>query len=250
MRLIKKIYTHLAWQIDFIVRFILPEFFLSFFLEKQVKTGSFAGMQYVRRGVGSTVLPKLIGTYENELAEVFEKISCRNYDCFIDIGAAEGFYAVGIKKYILTGIHKAVAFEASKKGRELISKIAQLNNVEGIIIKGFCDANALRAELSNEHTFILADIEGGEYTLLDPDVLNFNNCDLLVEMHRDTGADKEEAFIKKFSCTHNITPIAQQDKELPGNIQWHPLIKRYGKYAVNEFRGSTYWLFLQRKNVI
>jgi hypothetical protein len=68
-------------------------------------------------------------------------------------------------------------------------------------------------------------------------------------MHHDKGMDKEQTFIKKFSCTHNITPISQQDKKLPENINWHPLIKKCGKYAVNEFRGSTSWLFLERKNV-
>jgi hypothetical protein len=226
---------------------VLPEFFLSFFLQKKIRTGLFEGMQYVRRGVGSALLPKLIGTYENELAEVFKKVGYKNYQRFIDIGAAEGFYAVGIKKYILTDVDKVVAFETSKKGRKLIKKIAVLNNVEGIMIKGFCDTNALRIELSKENTFILADIEGGEYDLLDPNVLDFSNCDLLVEMHHDKGMDKEEVFIKKFSCTHSITPILQQEKKLPENVSWHPLIKKYGNYAVNEFRGSTSWLFLERK---
>ncbi len=248
MNLIKRIYNHLIWRINYVLKFTLPQFFLSLFLGKQVKTGSFTGMKYIRSSVGSVILPKLIGTYENELAEIFEKITHINYTCFIDIGAAEGFYAVGIKKYILTGANKVIAFETSKKGRKLIKKNAQLNNVEGIIIKGFCDVDALRSALSIKNTFILADIEGGEYNLLDPDVLNFANCDLLVEMHPDKIVSKEEMFIKKFSCTHNITPIAQQHKNLPENIRWHPLIKKCGKYAVNEFRGSTSWLFLQRKD--
>ncbi len=247
MNLIKKIYTHLVWRAGYILKFTLPQFFLSCFLKKRVKTGPFAGMRYIRRSVGSVVLPKLIGTYENELSEIFQKISHSNYTCFIDIGAAEGFYAVGIKKYILTGTDRVIAFEASKKGRKLIRKIARLNNVHGIVVKGFCDTAALNSVLGNGCTFILSDIEGGEYNLLDPDVSNFCNCDLLVEMHHNKGRNKEEIFIKKFSGTHNIIPIAQQVKNLPVNISWHPLIKKYGNYAVNEFRESTSWLFLQRK---
>jgi hypothetical protein len=250
MNLIKKIYTHLTWRINYVLKITLPQFFLSCFLQKRIKTGPFAGMQYVRTSVGSVILPKLIGTYENELFEIFKKISHINYKCFIDIGAAEGFYVVGIKKYILTGTNKVIAFEASKKGRRLVKKIARLNNVNGMIIKGFCDVGALRSVLNNENTFILADIEGGEYNLLDPDVLDFSDCDLLVEMHHDKSRNKEELFIQKFSSTHNITPIAPQDKNLPANISWHPLIKKYSNYAINEFRESTSWLFLQRKNAL
>lgn len=248
MTFIKKLYNHVIWRANYVSKISLPQFFLSYSLPKKVATGPFAGMKYLQRSVGSVMLPKLIGTYEDELYKIFEEIRHKNYKCFIDVGAAEGFYAVGVKKFLLSQTEKVIAFEATKKGRKLIKKLADLNETSGITIKGFCDLNALSAVLSEEKTFIICDIEGGEYGLLNPELINFSNCDLLVETHHVENKQKETELIQKFSNTHHAVTIEKGEKKLPENIDWNPLIKKYHNYVVNEFRGFTSWLFLESKS--
>ena len=61
-----------------------------------VHAGPFAGMRYVDRSVGSCFIPKLLGTYERELAPKIERICRRQPGLVVDVGAAEGYYAVGL----------------------------------------------------------------------------------------------------------------------------------------------------------
>lgn len=250
MNFIKKVFNHLQWRINYDLKISIPQFFLSYFLPRQVVTGPFAGMKYLQSSVGSVILPKLIGTYEDELYKIFNLIKNKNYKCFIDIGAAEGFYAVGVKKFLLPQTQKVIAFEATKKGRKLIKKLAEINGINDIIIKGFCDLDGLSAVLDKERTFIICDIEGGEYGLLNPDLINFTNCDLLIEIHHAGSRQQEHELIQKFSNTHHFVTIEKGEKKLPENTKWNPLIKKYHDFAVNEFRGFTSWLFLTSKSSI
>lgn len=64
-----------------------------------VKSGPFRGLQYiVAESICSALVPKLLGSYESELHETLERLLCNDYDLVLDIGCAEGFYAVGIAK--------------------------------------------------------------------------------------------------------------------------------------------------------
>lgn len=85
----------------------------------------------------------------------------------------------------------------------------------------------LSAVLDKEKTFIICDIEGGEYTLLNLELIDFSNCDLLIETHHVDSRQKENELIRKFSNTHYITSIEKGKKELPAHADWNPLIKRY-----------------------
>ena len=61
-----------------------------------VQQGPFRGLQYIDNSVGSTLPPKLMGTYERELIWVIDEMISTEPDIIIDIGAAEGYYAVGL----------------------------------------------------------------------------------------------------------------------------------------------------------
>ena len=80
------------------------------------------------------VLPKLIGTYEDELNLIWDKIKAKKYDKFIDVGAAEGYYAIGLGKFIFQDNVPVVAFELTKDGQDQIKQLASLNNFTNIKI--------------------------------------------------------------------------------------------------------------------
>ena len=68
---------------------------LAFFEDKIVRNGFFKGMKYVTfKSAGSSLFPKLLGSYEIELLPVFAGLQKNKYDDILDIGCAEGYYAV------------------------------------------------------------------------------------------------------------------------------------------------------------
>jgi hypothetical protein len=60
----------------------------------RVQGGLFADLKLLPHAVGSALAPKLIGSYEAELHPIFDRIFRKPYKRVIDIGCAEGYYAV------------------------------------------------------------------------------------------------------------------------------------------------------------
>ncbi len=237
-------FVYLKWLIRYNFTIVFPQNFMVFFVPKEVLSGPFKGMKYISKSTGSVILPKLVGTYEDELHSIFYDLKKKNYKKFIDIGAAEGYYVVGVKKYLLTKVEKTIAFEATAIGRKYIHQLSRENCVEGIELRGFCDKLSLKQEIDNTYTFILVDIEGGEYELLDPSIQNFSNCDLLVELHLLNGFD-EVSFVEKFRKTHKITVIEMKEKFLPIDVKLPFIVKKFSNFSVNEFRGYQKWVLLE-----
>lgn len=63
---------------------------------KRILAGPFRGMKYIENSHGSAYLPKILGSYEKELHKFIPRIVEEEYELILDIGAAEGYYAVGL----------------------------------------------------------------------------------------------------------------------------------------------------------
>lgn len=131
----------------------------------------------------------LLGLYEREVADVIAE-SLRDRSTFIDIGAADGYYAVGVLKAGLA--EQSIAFEMNPKARASIAALASLNNVsDRLTIHGAADAGSL-ASLSAgvisgsfEHCVVLCDIEGAETEVLNDRALALlSHAVIVVELHR------------------------------------------------------------------
>lgn len=167
---------------------IINDFFLKQFVKEhglQVIFGPFLGMKYASlEAYGSKLIPKLLGTYEHELHHIIDDLHRRKkYNRIIDIGAAEGYYTVGLAKIFEHS--KVIAFESSNKARKLIKGMAMINNVASSIeIEGECTIESLKNNLDQSYSLILCDCEGFELELLDPEKIpNLLNCDIIVELH-------------------------------------------------------------------
>ena len=77
-----------------------------------VAGGPFQGLRYIRESVGSAWAPKMLGTYEKELWPVVDVLIRRRPRWIVDVGAAEGYYAVGLAMRL--GAAQVVAFEADE----------------------------------------------------------------------------------------------------------------------------------------
>src|SRR5437016_6027102 len=84
---------------DFVPRSLRPIRYLGRLAMRRTNStviaGPFAGMKYIGSSVASAHIPKLLGTYEREIAGIVEEICWRKPAVLIDVGAAEGYYAVG-----------------------------------------------------------------------------------------------------------------------------------------------------------
>jgi 2-polyprenyl-3-methyl-5-hydroxy-6-metoxy-1,4-benzoquinol methylase len=93
-----------------------------------VLDGPFAGMRYVPQAAGSSLLPKLLGCYEAELHPTLTSVFSLNYRQVVDVGCAEGYYAVGLATRILEA--RVFAFDTDMQAREYLGLqlISQLAN--------------------------------------------------------------------------------------------------------------------------
>jgi len=111
-------------------------------------------------------------------------ISSRRYDQVIDIGSAEGYYAIGLAR--LLGV-KVQAFEPETKERSLSESMAQLNGVENLLqLKRFFTESDID-NLKNQRALVICDCEGFEKEIFTvasvPKTLNW---DLIIELHGET----------------------------------------------------------------
>src|SRR5687767_8100107 len=60
----------------------------------RIWNGPFKGMEYVDAQTEGALIPRLLGTYECELHPHLERLAGEGLDCVIDVGCAEGYYAV------------------------------------------------------------------------------------------------------------------------------------------------------------
>jgi len=174
----------------------------------EVKSGIFAGLNYVVEAVGSSLLPKLIGCYEKELSSIFESLRNRNINVIFDIGAAEGYYAVGLARMLPRC--QVIAFEATQQGRDLLAEMARKNFVKDRIeIHGMCTKEIFETFVASRMPdFVLIDIEGGEQMLESADLARkLGHVEMLIEVHPANVPGIENALIGAFTQSHIVREI-------------------------------------------
>jgi len=207
----------------------------------QIATGPFQGMRYVTESVGSVLEPKLLGIYEKEIHPQVEALIAYQPQTVIDIGAAEGYYAVGMALRLPES--QVIAFETDPVGRQLIQRLATLNGViDRIDIRGHCDPSTLLDALTErQRPAILCDAEGAEDELLNPDLIpKLRATAMLVELHPRKAPGVTESLNQRFGSTHHIA-VAKQTVRTVQDFPYTDfpmgfMPKAYLENAVSEFR--------------
>ena len=155
----------------------------------------------------------LLGNYESDVQTIlYKKAKSGVYKTFINIGGADGFYALGLMK---TGFFEnVIVYETLEEYRNNIKKNQNTNNLEGLKILGHCDSEELTNILKMyKSPLILCDIEGGEFDLFNNDNVSYlKNSTIIIEIHQfnDNDITKYEQLKKKFAKTHLIREIHQR----------------------------------------
>ena len=221
-----------------------------------VLQGPFSGMNYLPRAYYSEILPKLVGTYECELISAIETICQSSCDCIVDIGAAEGYYAVGMA--LRNPSARIVAFELNSSGRFFLHRLAARNRVSNrVTIKGECTVESLRSAMADaRRPALICDCEGAEDTLLRPDQVEpLARSLIIVETHDGLATAGgvlrgiTDRLHERFLPTHEIEVIASRPRsreELPHGCS--VLTDEEAVEALNEGRPWAQWLFLRPRS--
>lgn len=214
-----------------------------FFSHKVVQTGFFAGLKYPSfQSVGSSIFPKILGSYEAELHHVFDAFSANEYSEIIDIGCAEGYYAVGLAMKFKNA--KVYAFDIDEKATTQCRSMAKLNDVGHRVYTNFaCSAKTLKEFQFTRRGLIICDCEGFEKELFDESNLpNLSSCDLIIETHLFYDPTINDYLVKLFKDTHKLEIICSQDdqrKLFAYKDILHPLSALARQKAVLEGRPFT-----------
>jgi hypothetical protein len=216
-----------------------------------VLEGPFSGMKYISKSSGSRLMPKLLGTYEQELHGWIEELKALRPSLIIDIGAAEGYYTVGLARMLPSALVKA--YEMDPRARLLCQRLAKLNSVESRVqILEQCTVENLRLKLA-PGAFILCDSEGAEIALLDPAAApELKSCHILVETHDCFSPGITEGLVKRFEASHNLRCCEAKPREAAAGAKYI-LNSDFRRWSVDEDRapapdGNQKWLFLTPKN--
>ena len=215
-----------------------------------VQQGPFKGMiinedQFWGQGDRSS---KILGLYEKEIQDLIVSIQKdKNYSTFVDIGGADGFFAIG--SLVNNLFEKCEVFEISKKGRNSIQKNSKKNNVyDSIKIHDKASKRSLIKIDNINNSLILCDIEGGEYELFDEKLINeIYPSDIIIEIHKD----KENSLVnfeKRFTKTYSLTKITQEPRSLKNFKELENINDNNRALIMSEGRsGIQEWWYLSPK---
>ncbi|OJW29632.1 MAG: hypothetical protein BGO51_11425 [Rhodospirillales bacterium 69-11] len=220
-------------------------------LGEVVRDGLFAGMRLLPRAAEGCVIPKLLGCYEGGLQPHLAALVATVPEVVLNIGCAEGWYAVGLARLLPAA--DILAFDIDPAARGLCAEMAALNGVQ-VRVAGRFDASVF-AECAGRRVLVLCDVEGAERELLDPVAApGLRDADLVVEAHdggAETGSDAASVsgmLAARFAPTHDVTRVdlLSRTLRLPPCCDGWPEIDQL--LAVWEMRAApTPWLVMRAR---
>lgn len=178
------------------------------FSELIVLNGPFKGVRYPNFvSYGSTLFSKLIGSYECELHDLISSISNKNYLNIVDIGCAEGYYAIGLAKVFPNSI--VYAYDTSTEALLLCKEMGEINGLGNrLILNQFCSVDTLINFNFSKKSLIICDCEGFEKQLFSKEsIKNLISCDILIETHDLYDNSISYLLEDLFKDTHKLTRI-------------------------------------------
>jgi hypothetical protein len=216
---------------------------LAFITNNTVTAGPFKGVRLPTSESWGDRGSKLLGSYEQELHTSIEAVIEWNPDVVLNVGCAEGYYAVGLATRIPSAT--SFAYDLDPLAQVACKSARDVNHVD-LVVLGRCTNAELRERSEKaKRPFMLIDCEGGECELLLSSEYNYPNARIIVECHDFIDRSITSSVIHKFSQTHSIQKIKQEGR----NPFCHPLTASWPEndlwLVVSERRPERmHWLYL------
>jgi precorrin-6B methylase 2 len=171
--------------------------------------GLFKGMDYVDKATEGALLPRLLGAYEAELHPHLRAFAAEGLEAVIDVGCAEGYYAVGLARLMPNVVVHARDTDA--KALIACKALAEKNGVADRVILGGEFSPEDFDAFAGKRVLVMVDAEGAEVDVLQPALspalAGFN---IVVETHDIYRAGALATLVERFSPTHDIVRVDQQ----------------------------------------
>lgn len=212
-----------------------------------VLSGPVKGLEFLENSAEGCHVPKLLGTYEQPLHIELYRIIHESYDNLLCVGAAEGYYAVGLLRAMPDT--NVIAYDSSHHAQKSCTELAKKNGLlHRIDIRGTINHSELEKPIPGK-TVIICDIEGDEILLLDPTKAPaLKDYDIVVECHECFIPRITEVLTARFELTHSITKIADHgSRKITEAPNWFAEMSHLDQLiAMWEWRsGPTPWLIMR-----
>jgi hypothetical protein len=210
-----------------------------------VQTGPFAGLRFVGEVTEGCSAPRLLGCYEHELHPYVERLLLERWDAVLNVGCADGYYAVGLATRLPAV--PVFAHDLNPLAQAACRAVAELNGVGDRVTVGGLFTPADFAAFADKKTWLLMDIEGAERELLDPVASpGLRAMTVVVECHDCFIPGLTDTLARRFADSHRVTRVEHR-LAAPPLPDW---LQRLGHLdqllATWEWReGPTPWLVME-----
>ncbi|HRG20569.1 MAG TPA: glycosyltransferase [Saprospiraceae bacterium] len=180
--------------------------------EKIVNDGPFKGIKYSRtQAYGSSVLPKLTGSYEACLHVIWFEFLLNDYTNIIHLGAGEGYYVNGMQR-LFRPEFGSIAVECDVRNVALLKENLLVNGFEDrvTIINEKATASHLKQWGGSGRKLWICDIEGDEKNLFtSASIQHLAESDLVIELHEFMDRGLVDHISSVFSHSHSIQLVQE-----------------------------------------
>lgn len=176
-----------------------------------IRGGLFAGMTYLENAEEGSLIARLLGVYEAELHPYLQRFVEDGVDCVIDVGCAEGYYAVGLaRRYPHLEVR---AHDISEAARTACRQLAERNGVADRVRIGGLFAPEDFEAFADRRPLVLVDAEGAEVDILDPSRSPaLARMRIVVETHDVWRKGALQTLRDRFEASHDIVEVHAQAK--------------------------------------
>lgn len=177
-----------------------------------VLRGPFSGLTYPDETVQQrNLIHKLLGSYEMELHPWIHEIADQNHTMLLDIGTADGFYAVGFGR--LMPKTRVIGFDTDRWARNATEKLVALNGTANVEIEAMCNNAWINSNVI-PNSLIFSDCEGYEAVLFDLEKSPIlRECDMVIELHERPAPGVEKLLRERFAQTHDCRSVTYVDHD-------------------------------------
>ena len=220
----------------------------------QVAYGAFKGMKLSKNIYWSKndLITHILGVYEKHVLKKIIEFSKKGNYPFIDIGASDGYFAIGMA--FSKTFKKIYAFEIDERGRKSLNRNIG-NNLckDKVVVDIEANFETLKEIVDkNKSAVILIDIEGSEFDLLDNKLLRLlSNCYIVCELHpalSANGFEKQNMLINNAKAFFDVS-IIQRESYCPNKFsELNEFTDEERLIAFGEGRENNMnWLILEPK---
>lgn len=172
-----------------------------------VHGGPYKGMKYFGPKqipmVDRSPIPRLIGSFEQEIHPWIESLIAEAPERIVHIGAASGFHAVGLAMRLPRS--RSVVFDTLIPARKACVALARQNGVEDRIdMRGFCGTEGMLG-IDLAGALVFSDCGGAEVSILDPNLYpSLRQATMIVETHDALDNRITPILRQRFTKSHAI----------------------------------------------